>query len=269
MPARRNPTVSQKPKPGSPTFAQDFKSHVLNILLANPYFAGICADLWRSARPNSRITKLLQANYQKILKENSMPTRTCKHIKVNGVRCGSPALRKETYCYFHYRMLCKSRISPIALLENEDAIQVSVMEIINSLLHGTIDLKRGELILRALNTAVRNSRRVRFEGVSHMVRELPKDPIVQPRLHTPSHEEIEAVKRAMLAGHSKPIPPIAPPDINVTQKKPNQSVKEVMPAEKRNATAKSKSPLLAKSARNGAPTLSQKMLSRHMLSKSG
>jgi hypothetical protein len=240
MCARRDPSISQKPIPGSPTFAQDFKSHILNILLANPFLAGICLDLWQSAKPNSHITKLLQANYKKILKENPMPTRTCTHIKVNGVRCGSPALRNEDYCYFHYRMLCKSRITHVALLENEEAIQVSVMEMVNSLLCGTIDLKRGELILRALNTAVRNSRRVRFESASHMVRELPKDPVVQPREPAISHEELEAAKKAMLAGHANSASQTPTPDINVTQKKPSQSIRQIRPAEKRKAAAGSR-----------------------------
>ena len=27
----------------------------------------------------------------------------CRHIKVNGTQCGSPALREEKYCYFHMR----------------------------------------------------------------------------------------------------------------------------------------------------------------------
>jgi len=129
--------------------------------------------------------------------------RTCTHIKVTGVRCGSPALRGEQHCYFHHRMLCDSRISHVALLENEEAIQVSLMEIVNSLLRGTIDVKRGELVLRALNTAVRNSRRVRFENRSDMVRELPADPVVQPRPRQYSKEELAAIKKEMLAEYQK------------------------------------------------------------------
>jgi hypothetical protein len=27
----------------------------------------------------------------------------CQHIKLNGVRCGSPALRGKDLCYFHNR----------------------------------------------------------------------------------------------------------------------------------------------------------------------
>jgi hypothetical protein len=27
----------------------------------------------------------------------------CQHVKVNGVQCGSPALRHKRHCYFHER----------------------------------------------------------------------------------------------------------------------------------------------------------------------
>ena len=108
--------------------------------------------------------------------------KSCTHIKVTGVRCGSPPLRGELFCYFHQRMLRTvkdpaSRIHHHALLEDEESIQASLMEVVNSLLRGTIELKRAELILRALNTAVRNIRRVKF-GVnkSAMITEIPNYP---------------------------------------------------------------------------------------------
>ena len=240
---------SVQPIPGSPTFARDLKSHLRNILLANPFFARICADAWQSARPNSPITKLLQLNYKKILNRNPMSnTRTCSHIKVTGVRCGSPALRGEQYCYFHHRMLCDSRISHVALLEDEEAIQVSIMEVVNSLLRGTIDVKRGELVLRALNTAVRNSRRARFHDRSDMIRELPADPVVQPRPRQYSKEELAAIKKEMLAEYKKskqadvgagasvrPAPAQPVREADPTQRKPPAGVKEVAaPQERKN-----------------------------------
>ena len=33
----------------------------------------------------------------------------CQHIKVNGIQCGSPALKDRKFCYFHQRWH-KSRI---------------------------------------------------------------------------------------------------------------------------------------------------------------
>ena len=171
------------PNPGSATFAQDFKSNLRNILLASPFYSKICLDQWESARPNSLVTKLLRVNHKKNLETKLVGNiRTCSHIKVTGVRCGSPALRGEQHCFFHHRMLKglkrrNSRISPFALLENEEAIQCSIMEITDALLKGQIDLKRGELILRALNTAVRNARRVNFNNLAsrEIIRELPKE----------------------------------------------------------------------------------------------
>ena len=66
----------------------------------------------------------------------------------------------------------RSRIDPMALIENEAAIQASVVELISTLLGNQLDVKRGELILRALNIAVRNAHRVRFDvDEREMVRE--------------------------------------------------------------------------------------------------
>ncbi len=82
--------------------------------------------------------------------------RVCTHIKVTGVRCGSPALRGEQFCYFHQRMVRgvstppNARLHPIALIESEEAIQASLMEVINALARNTIDLRRAQLILRGL-----------------------------------------------------------------------------------------------------------------------
>ena len=67
------------------------------------------------------------------------------------------------------------------------------MEVVNALIRGTIELKRAELILRALNTAVRNIRRVRFDiHGSDMVKEVPDyaDP--------PSNAETADVKTAQV-----------------------------------------------------------------------
>ncbi len=105
--------------------------------------------------------------------------KVCTHIKVTGVRCGSPALRGEQFCYFHQRMIrgvqipTNSRLHPVALIEDEEAIQSSLMEVINALARNTIDLRRAELILKALYIAVKNSRRARFENHSGMVRQVP------------------------------------------------------------------------------------------------
>ena len=114
-------------------------------------------------------------------------TRACTHIKVNGVRCGSPSLRREVFCYFHQRMIRgvrtppKSRLHPIANFESYEAIQASLMEVVNALVRNHIDIARARLILRALSIVTRNATKVRFDcWENDMVKEVPQYPAALP-----------------------------------------------------------------------------------------
>jgi hypothetical protein len=125
--------------------------------------------------------------------------KLCTHIKVTGHTCASPALRGESFCYFHQRMIRgvptppKSRIHPMALIESEEGIQVALMETINAIVRNTIDLKRASLILRALSIAARNARNVRFDRFENqMVRKLP-EPLPVPA--QPAAATQEAIAR--------------------------------------------------------------------------
>jgi len=115
--------------------------------------------------------------------ESFKNVRACQHIKVTGVPCGGPPMRGEQFCYFHQRMLRgvktppNVRIHPIAMIEDEESIQASLMEIINALARNHIDLRRADLMLKALWIAVRNSRRAKFNiSNREMVREIPDYP---------------------------------------------------------------------------------------------
>lgn len=107
--------------------------------------------------------------------------RTCTHIKVSGVRCGSPALRERQFCYFHQRMHRgvrtppRARLHPIALIEDGESIQIALMEVINGLMRNTLDFKRATLILRALSIAVKNANHAHFDiYADEMVKEVPE-----------------------------------------------------------------------------------------------
>src|ERR1051325_9137524 len=178
------------PDPNSPTFARDFKSFVRKILLVSPYFPRFYADVLIDRAPNSNAAKILRKNYAKILekvnmaaaqqKDQQKSSRSCTHIKVTGVRCDSPSLRGEQFCYFHQRMMRgvrtppQARLHPIALIEDEASIQAALMEVINALMRNTIDLKRANLILRALHIAVKNARYAKYNiHAREMVKEVP------------------------------------------------------------------------------------------------
>src|SRR5499427_10382442 len=162
------------------TLRANLKSLVLKNLLASPFLTRFYLDSVIQNFPNSNEAKILARNYQEIIDRITMPNpKSCTHIKVTGARCDSPALRGEQFCYFHQhahrgvRRPSRSRLHPIALIESEEAIQASLMEVINGLQRNTIDVKRAELILRALHIAVKNARRTKFDAFDPM-RDIPE-----------------------------------------------------------------------------------------------
>jgi hypothetical protein len=119
--------------------AAEIKSIIRNTLIASPEFPIFCQKLGISPVLNPSEIKMLAKRYPHTPGDMNMPVHknvsVCTHIKVTGIRCGSPALRGEEFCYFHQRMMRgvptppQSRLHPIALLENEEAIQASIMEV--------------------------------------------------------------------------------------------------------------------------------------------
>jgi hypothetical protein len=199
-----------------------FISFVRNILLRTPLFPKFYADVVLDSVPNSKEAKSLRPQYQKLLQQvnqvaqkvhDMAQTKTCTHIKVTGVRCGSPALTGEQFCYFHQsahrgvRKPPQSRLHPIAMIEDEESIQASLMEVINALMRNTIDLKRAELILRALHIAVKNARRAKFEVHKYdMVRDIPEyaePPVDRYAPKNFTNDEILALRAQMLADYER------------------------------------------------------------------
>ncbi len=121
----------------------------------------------------------------------SMPPR-CQHVKVNGVQRDSPALRRKTRCYFHERhhqeylrvQLDRQRRAQVVEfppLEDANAIQVSIMEVLRMVLTGAMDRKAAGTVLYGLQLASCNLARTNFrpkmaeEVVTHpsQLRECP------------------------------------------------------------------------------------------------
>ena len=107
--------------------------------------------------------------------------KSCTHIKTSGVRCGSPSLRGQQFCYYHQRMHRgvrtppQSRLHPLACIEDKESIQAALAEVINALLRNTIDMKRATLILRALHIAVKNDARASVKAqASNIVKDIPE-----------------------------------------------------------------------------------------------
>lgn len=99
--------------------------------------------------------------------------RRCQHIKVNGIQCGSPAVRDERHCFFHEQCRLMSReinmkftehgIIKLPTLEDANSIQLGLAEVMRLLVTKQIDHRTASLLLRALRTAAANVKFTSFE----------------------------------------------------------------------------------------------------------
>jgi len=117
---------------------------------------------------------------------SSYPNR-CQHLKTSGTQCGSPALRRNRFCYFHKRYQDERiRLNVdrrrrgtatffLPVLEDANSIQMSLMQIMRLLLTGQIEHKTASLLLYALQTASTNLRLTNFKPFVHEVILDPRD----------------------------------------------------------------------------------------------
>ncbi len=104
----------------------------------------------------------------------NFPNR-CQHLKINGTQCGSPALRRNRFCFFHKRFQderirlsadrARHRVATFVLpvLEDANSIQIALMQVMRLLVSQQIDHKTASLLLYALQTASVNLRMTNFK----------------------------------------------------------------------------------------------------------
>lgn len=84
----------------------------------------------------------------------------CRHIKTNGLRCESPALKGTQFCYYHSKVHTVGaephlKYGPLQLPAPEDsaAIQLSVARINDAIVNGRLDLKKATAIFYGIQIA--------------------------------------------------------------------------------------------------------------------
>jgi hypothetical protein len=97
----------------------------------------------------------------------------CTHIKTNGTQCDSPALRGRRFCFFHknwqgqrIQLNAQPATPPsftMPVLEDAEAVQVALMQVMRLILAGQLDPKIAGLLLYALQTASINVRQMKLE----------------------------------------------------------------------------------------------------------
>ncbi len=98
-----------------------------------------------------------------------MTIPTCTHIKSDGIRCGSPALRGQPFCYFHNEWRTRAPHNPLPRpkhpklsVYNRRDIQFALNHVIRGLLSGRIGTQRAALAVTALQLASSNLTRAEW-----------------------------------------------------------------------------------------------------------
>ena len=105
---------------------------------------------------------------------SSFAAARCRHIKINGTQCGSPALRSKNFCFYHQQdrpwpVECYSEgeypTGEITLPFFEDAhsVQAVIRQVVQMVLEKRIERKTASLLLYALQIASSNLKRMELE----------------------------------------------------------------------------------------------------------
>jgi hypothetical protein len=105
---------------------------------------------------------------------SSFTAARCRHIKVNGTQCGSPALRSKIFCFYHHKdrplpVPCFSDIEyatgeiNLPFFEDAHSIQAVIREVVQMVLQKRLERKTASLLLYALQIASSNLKRMELE----------------------------------------------------------------------------------------------------------
>jgi hypothetical protein len=105
---------------------------------------------------------------------SSFTAARCRHIKVNGTQCGSPALRSKIFCFYHHKdrplpVPCYSDIEyatgeiDLPFFEDAHSIQAVIRQVVQMVLQKRLERKTASLLLYALQIASSNLKRIELE----------------------------------------------------------------------------------------------------------
>ncbi len=132
-------------------------------------------------------------------------TQQCRHIHPNGLRCQSPCLRHEPFCYYHHttrrpiqnpkQRRSRQPTFDLPLPDTSTSIQLSLGEVLRRIASNSIDPRRAGLLLYGLQIASLNlpkpaaTAKKRDQPSDHQPQ--PVEEIVEDPTHGPLAPEAE------------------------------------------------------------------------------
>ena len=105
----------------------------------------------------------------------------CMHVRANGIRCGSPAMRENAFCYFHDQLYNRPAEESFPFLEDAASIQMAIMQVLDGLRRGKLERGVANSLLFGLQTASANLKRAddNLQPFAWMV--ITEDPVNEAR----------------------------------------------------------------------------------------
>jgi hypothetical protein len=105
----------------------------------------------------------------------------CMHVRSSGVRCGSPAMRGDAFCYFHDRLYNRPAEESFPFLEDAASIQMAIMQVLDGLRRGKLEKGVANSLLFGLQTASSNLKRADANLQPVPSRVITQDPVDEAR----------------------------------------------------------------------------------------
>jgi len=154
---------------------------------------------------------------------SSITAPRCRHIKVNGTQCGSPAVRSKSFCYYHqqHRPILAECYSDgeyatgeilLPVFEDAHSVQSVIRQVMQMLLQKRIERRTASLLLYALQIASSNLKRMELEKpqpeqvVIDVVKPLKYEPPIAPE-ETETATETSASAQPQIEGSEADLPP--------------------------------------------------------------
>jgi hypothetical protein len=147
---------------------------------------------------------------------NTWRKHQCRHIMPEGIRCGSPALRDERFCYHHHqtrrpiadarKRQARRNAFGMPVPNSRAEIQDSIGRIISHIAGNEIDLRRAGLLLYALQLASTNL--TEHQRRKSADQTLSTDPQTAP---PPEHPHYGTGPKPAFTSDGEPISTVQPP----------------------------------------------------------
>jgi hypothetical protein len=132
-----------------------------------------------------------------------MQYETCRHVKEDGIYCGSPALRDRKYCYYHLmqrgRRLRRARAlrdnQPYRLeiqsLDNLYAVRAALTDIAQALAAGQLDARTAGKLLYAIQQVSATNRRIEQMEAAQLAKRKDEQPHADDNSRIQEYPEFE------------------------------------------------------------------------------